>query len=184
MDDQDFADLYVGMRAEIFGYAARRTSRDVAEVVVSETFEVVWAKRDVAPVGLEDIRPWVYGIARNKVWQMQREQLRGERLSMKARAFNGNVPVVGQDVAEVVIESDLSSAVWKGLSPRDRETVQLVLWEGLSAAEAAAVIGCSVSAFTTRLLRARRLIDSLVGEFSADRFADEVPQGLREGGTS
>lgn len=184
MDDQDFADLYVGMRVEIFGYAARRTSRDNAEVVVSETFEVVWARRGVAPVGMENIRPWVYGIARNKVWQMQREKLRGERLNMKARALYGSVPVVGPDVAEVVIESALSSAVWKGLSPRDQETVQLVLWEGLSPAEAAAVMGCSVSAFTTRLSRARRLIDRLIRELSSDHHADEVRREIEEGGTA
>lgn len=184
MDDQEFADLYVGMRVEIFRYAARRSSRDNAEVVVSETFEVVWAKRHLAPVGMEDIRPWVYGIARNKVWQMQREQLRGERITMKAQALHGHVPVVGPDVAELVIASSLSSGVWKGLSPRDQEAVQLVLWEGMSPVEAAAVIGCSASAFTTRLSRARRRIDRLLSELSSDHVADEASYGMTEGGTA
>ena len=48
------------------------------------------------------------------------------------------------------------------LRPADREVLQLVLWDDLSHAEAAALLGCSVNAFELRVRRAkRRLRDAL-----------------------
>jgi RNA polymerase sigma-70 factor (ECF subfamily) len=45
------------------------------------------------------------------------------------------------------------------------ETLTLVTWHGLSAAEAATVVGCSQRAFTVRLHRARRkLADHLAAD--------------------
>jgi RNA polymerase sigma-70 factor, ECF subfamily len=42
------------------------------------------------------------------------------------------------------------------LSESDREILRLVTWEGLDAAAAASVIGCSPATFRVRLHRARR----------------------------
>lgn len=42
------------------------------------------------------------------------------------------------------------------LSDVHREALLLTSWEGLSSADAAAVMACSVSAFKVRLMRARR----------------------------
>jgi RNA polymerase sigma-70 factor (ECF subfamily) len=41
------------------------------------------------------------------------------------------------------------------LSPRDREAVLLLGWDGLSNRQAAKVLGCSVATFAVRLHRAR-----------------------------
>ena len=42
------------------------------------------------------------------------------------------------------------------LPERDREAILLHAWEGLSAPEAAEVLGCSATAYRLRLHRARR----------------------------
>jgi DNA-directed RNA polymerase specialized sigma24 family protein len=46
------------------------------------------------------------------------------------------------------------------LRSADREVLKLVLWEGLNHAEAASVLGCSVSAVAQRLHRARERLRS------------------------
>jgi DNA-directed RNA polymerase specialized sigma24 family protein len=48
------------------------------------------------------------------------------------------------------------------LRPADREALQLVLWDELSHAEAAAVLGCSPNAFELRYRRARNAVRDTV----------------------
>ena len=55
-----------------------------------------------------------------------------------------------------------------GLKDDDREALLLTAWDGLSADQAAAVLGCSKAAFQVRLHRARRRLDLRLAE----------PQGL------
>jgi DNA-directed RNA polymerase specialized sigma24 family protein len=50
---------------------------------------------------------------------------------------------------------DVADAL-RRLSPNEREVMQLVVWDGLSAAETAGVLGCSVNVVQVRLHRARR----------------------------
>ena len=50
---------------------------------------------------------------------------------------------------------DVTDAL-RRLSPNEREVMQLVVWDGLSAAETAEVLGCSVNVVQVRLHRARR----------------------------
>jgi RNA polymerase sigma-70 factor (ECF subfamily) len=61
------------------------------------------------------------------------------------------------------------------LRPADREVVQLVMWEGLSHAEAGRVLGCSANAVALRLHKARqRLRAELTGW---NGVSDEVRTG-------
>jgi RNA polymerase sigma-70 factor (ECF subfamily) len=48
------------------------------------------------------------------------------------------------------------------LRPADREALRLVLWDELSHAEAAAVLGCSPNAFELRYRRARSAVRDAV----------------------
>ena len=50
---------------------------------------------------------------------------------------------------------DVTDAL-RRLSPKEREVMQLVVWNGLSSAEAAEVLGCSLNVVQVRLYRARR----------------------------
>ncbi len=51
---------------------------------------------------------------------------------------------------------------FRQLRLEDREVLLLVGWDGLGPDQAAAVLGCSKSAFTARLHRARRRFDALL----------------------
>ena len=49
------------------------------------------------------------------------------------------------------------------LSPAERDAITLIAWDGLSADEAAIVLGCSRAAFYVRVHRARRRLAAALG---------------------
>jgi RNA polymerase sigma-70 factor (ECF subfamily) len=49
----------------VLGYALRRAvSREDAMDVVAETFATAWRRRSAMPADDEEVRPWLFGIAR------------------------------------------------------------------------------------------------------------------------
>jgi DNA-directed RNA polymerase specialized sigma24 family protein len=64
---------------------------------------------------------------------------------------------------------DQATVAMAQLKSLDREALQLVLWEGLTHQEAAAVLGCSVNAFELRYRRARNAVRVGVGGSGATR---------------
>lgn len=67
--------------------------------------------------------------------------------------------VVADHADEVISQRDVAVAL-DGMPDADREVLRLVVWERLSAAEAAVVLGCSRATFAMRLMRARRRLRS------------------------
>jgi RNA polymerase sigma-70 factor (ECF subfamily) len=61
---------------------------------------------------------------------------------------------------------ELAAAV-ASLSPREREALLLVAWEGLASDRAARAAGCSPAAFRVRLHRARRRVAAQLADPSA-----------------
>jgi RNA polymerase sigma-70 factor (ECF subfamily) len=53
------------------------------------------------------------------------------------------------------------------LRPVDREVLELVMWEGLTHAEAAQVLGCSTNAVAVRLHKARKRLQAELGRGEA-----------------
>lgn len=146
-----FLALFDAYYGKILAYATRRLGPSAAEEAVADTFIAAWA-------GMEDIRPdpllWLYGLARGAVANHRRRLLRSARLDERARALPGRP--ASDDPAEVVVWEDTFAAALAQLGESDREALRLVAWEGLTAAEAAAVMGCSAIAFKVRLHRARQ----------------------------
>ena len=135
----------------LLGYALRRspTPEDAADVV-AETFLVLWRRYDAAPRA-EEIRPWLYGIARNVIANKQRTARRQQRLRARLDAEAIRPQGSGSGSA-----SDVVSQALEELSPKDRELLRLVTWEELSIRELSVSLGCSVNAAKIRLHRARR----------------------------
>jgi RNA polymerase sigma-70 factor (ECF subfamily) len=67
------------------------------------------------------------------------------------------------------------------LRPRDRETILLSAWEGLSAPQIAARFGISIAAAEKRLSRAKQRLGAALIRF--DKRFDVAPGVAREGGT-
>ena len=67
-----FERLYATYHPQVFGYVLRRCGRpeDAADVI-AETFLVVWRRLDDLPVD-DEIRPWLYGVARRVLSNQRR----------------------------------------------------------------------------------------------------------------
>jgi RNA polymerase sigma factor (sigma-70 family) len=143
---------------EISGYVRRRLPESDADDAVGQIFMVAWRRFDRIPVSPQD-RLWLFGVARRCVSDSRRSGLRRQRL--QARLVQEHVEEPRPSVETGPVHAAMRIAM-AGLRPADREVLQLVLWDDLSHAEAAALLGCSVNAFELRVRRAkRRLRDAL-----------------------
>jgi RNA polymerase sigma factor (sigma-70 family) len=159
-----FESFYTARYPEIAGYVRRRVPAQEADDVTAKVFTVAWRRFDRVPSPPED-RPWLFGVARNCVAEQHRSEQR--RLRLHARLSQDAVigrPVPAPAGAGDGDPGEAVRAALDALRPADREALQLVLWEELSHAEAAAVLGCSVNAFELRYRRARRAVrDAVAG---------------------
>ena len=161
-----FEALYTGSYQEITGYVRRRVPPDAADDVVAQVFTVAWRRFGQVPGPPQD-RLWLFGVARNCAAEHHRAATRRLRLRTRLSqepAAVAHVPGPGgpdHDPGPVL-------AALASLKPRDREALQLVLWDELSHAEAAAVLGCTVNAFELRYRRARNRVRDAIAAAWAD----------------
>jgi RNA polymerase sigma-70 factor, ECF subfamily len=126
-----------------------------AEDLVAETFVVVWRRLDEVPA--DDPLPWLLAVARNLWLNERRANRRRHALQLRLPP-----PPAAPPPEEPSDRAALRQAL-AALDPADRELLLLVAWDGLSAAQAGASLGCRAGAARVRLHRARvRLAQELV----------------------
>ncbi len=159
-DEARVRELLAAHGPALHGYVVRRAGpgTDPADVVAS-VFEVVWRGLGRVPAGAA-ARPYLFGVARNVLANAERGRRRQLRLAERVAAHTPAQvqPAVGDESPEV---ERVREAVAR-LAPLDREALLLVLWDGLSHAEAAQALGCSTRAVTVRLSRARQRVRALL----------------------
>ncbi len=148
--------LYREHAARIVGYALHRGAGDAAGDILSETFTIAWRRLDDVP---DPALPWLLGVARNTLAHHWRSQGRRNALEDEVARVVGGREDHGPDIADAVIERALVLRALDSLSEDDREVLLLIGWDGLSATEASAVLGCARGAFSVRLHRARRRLE-------------------------
>jgi len=156
-----FQVLYEANYSAILGYALRRAPRDDAADVVAETFLTAWRRLRDVPDGAE-ARLWLYATARRVLANRARSERRRNRLTA---LLTRTTQTPSTEAAPAV--SDAVAAAFDRLQPEERELLALVAWEGLSAVEIAAIVGCSPNAVRIRLHRARRKLARRLDEESA-----------------
>jgi RNA polymerase sigma-70 factor (ECF subfamily) len=163
--EQEFAEIYSRLRDSVCRFALGRLSPDQAKDVVSETFEVVWRKRDTCPADDSEWPAWIIGIARNKVMQ---EIDRGVRKHHDSRFIADQLMTtdvaVMSDVADIVADSASGRWVWNQLTPAERELLEMAFIDRLDRDQGARILGLSASAYSTRLTRLRQRITRLDGQ--------------------
>jgi RNA polymerase sigma factor (sigma-70 family) len=152
-----FEVFYRGRYQEIAAYVRRRIADDAADDVIANVFTVAWRRFGEVPGPPQD-RPWLFAVARNTISDHNRAQRRWFRLAVRLTALAARP--VAQPGSSYDCEPVL--AAMAALRPAEREALQLVHWEELSHAEAAAVLGCTVNAFELRYRRARHALRAAV----------------------
>lgn len=153
-----FREHYSGVAA----YVRRRAEPDLVDDVVAETFLVAWRRLDDVPA---DARLWLLGVARKTLATQRRSATR--RRSLLAKVQTTERPVRTDDA---VTESRVSDALAQ-LPEKDRDAITLIAWDGLTPAEAAAVLGHSATSFRVRLYRAKRRLRRRLDEERAQSSA-------------
>ena len=178
-DEARFAEIYRQYGKHIRGYCTRRTDgSDVADAV-AETFLVVWRKIEQIPEG-EATLPWLYGVAYRVLSHQWRHKARGRRLVEK---LGGHTEVESTSPDVLVVRSETYRLVISAssrLRPIDQEILRLTLWEELSHADAATVLGIDAAAVKQRAYRARR---NLATEYQK-LTKDPQPPAAQKGGGS
>jgi RNA polymerase sigma-70 factor (ECF subfamily) len=146
-----FEQLYRAHAGAVRTYARRRSDAQTAEDVVADVFLVAWRKLGEVPEG--DPLPWLLAVARRAMANRRRTVVRELAVLGRLR-FDRSAPVLGPQASSDF--DDTVVAALGRLSEQDRETLLLVAWEGLTPAQAAAVVGVQPNTFSARLSRARR----------------------------
>jgi len=165
-----FERLYADSVTALLGFCLRRCdSREDAADLVAEVFLVAWRRIEQVPGG-EDARLWLFGVAHrllaNQQRALRRERNLGARLARYLSEVGAPDPAVvfdryeaGQPVRDALAQ----------LTPQDSMLLTLVVWEGLSPAEAARVVGLSAGTVRVRLHRARGRLRTALAAPEPDR---------------
>lgn len=156
MEEQEtrFCAAFDDHYGHVLAYLLRRSSRQDAEEVAANTFLVAWRRVDDLP---DDPLPWLYGVARRQLANHRRAATRHRSHVdiVRYEVVDALVP----DPADQVADRSAAVAALAVLRPTDQEVLRLVAWEGLDPRQAAAVLGCTTTAFKVRLHRARGRLD-------------------------
>ena len=139
-DREAFARLYRASSPKLFGVALRILKReDWAEEVLQDAYVSIWNHSGGYASGLSAPMTWMTSIVRNRCLDWLRKPRfevadpEGEIAERTASNFEGPLALL-----ERSNEASAIAACLKGLEPKQRQTIVLAFYEGLSHSELAA----------------------------------------------
>lgn len=157
--EAQFSDLFRSMHTEVRTFVLRRVDLELVDDVVGDTFLAVWHGWEKVPTDPSGRRAWVYGVLRNKLLQAAQNAGRRSRLRAKVSSMR---PTDQGPVGEAIESLRAARDLLDLLPPAERDAVAFTVLAGLSCAETAEVLECSVSSVTTRVSRARTRLRTIL----------------------
>lgn len=148
-DTGSFETFYRDHYEAVSKYVERRLSLSVHDEVVADVFVIAWRKYDrVSNPSL----PWLYRIAS---YEVAHERRRVARLPQFA-------PLNDQSTSDGYAHLNVTgvATAFGQLSANDAELLRLIHWDGLSRADAAEALGCSIGTLNVRYHRAFNRLSS------------------------
>ena len=167
--EQRFREIYDAAYVDLLRYVRRRVHPTHAEDVVGDVMLVAWRRLDDVPVGSSAARAWLFGVARKTLQNTRRRDDRHDAVAVRLAEVRHGLADGGLLPDLVAYRADIAAA-WPLLSALHQEAIALSVLDGLSAPEAAAVLGISSTAFRLRLSRARRTLRRHVDSTADDRL--------------
>ncbi len=157
-EEAEFRRCYEANFAAVYRYVSAR-ERDRSEVgdIVADIFAVAWRRRADRPTGADE-RLWLLGVARRTLADHRRSAGRRKRLVTRISLQ----PALAPRTTDPDLTARLEEAMAL-LGERDREALRLLAWDDLSRADAAQLLGCSVTALNVRVHRALRRLSNELG---------------------
>lgn len=164
-DKVAFELLYDRISVRLFGYLIRLTKhRERAEDLLQVTFAKVHRSRASYLRGAP-LLPWVYAIAR-RAFLDERRRNRSRREDLSA---DGTLPEPGTQQQVPAGMNDALEAALAELPENYREAIVLTKITGLSAAEAAEVLGTTATAVKLRVHRGYKELRSSLEEYQPSK---------------
>jgi RNA polymerase sigma-70 factor, ECF subfamily len=163
-DDGAFGDLYDAIGPRVYGYLLRKT-RDagVAEDVLQQTMLRIHEHRGSFEEGAH-VLPWAIAIASRLAVDAHRRR-RKEALAPTDAEADATSPDPDAEAYAVAGETAKKiRAALDALPENQRVAFELIKQEGLPVAQAAAVLGISVSAVKLRAFRAYEALRKVLGD--------------------
>jgi RNA polymerase sigma-70 factor (ECF subfamily) len=170
--ERRFREIYDAVYGDLLRFVRRRVHPAHAEDVVGEVMLVAWRRLDDVPVDLSAARAWLFGVARKTLQNTRRRDDRRDAVAVRLAEVRHGSDVAGNHSELVAHQIDIAAA-WTLLSASHQEAIALSVLDGLTAPEAATVLGISSVAFRLRLSRARR---TLRGHVDSSAVGDHLPE--------
>lgn len=153
-----FRALYADAYGDVLRFAQRRVHPSHAEDATADAFLVAWRRLDDAPNRPDDLRAWLFGIARHCLLNTLRGQGRRDALAVRVAATMPSPGLADGIEADLVPQRIDLAAAWRQLSETHQEALSLTVFEDLTSPQAARVLGITPASYRLRLLRARRAL--------------------------
>jgi RNA polymerase sigma-70 factor (ECF subfamily) len=160
-DEAAFTDFYHEHREGVTRYMLRRGAGEHGADLAAEAFAIAWRRRaQWLSLPMDRQVAWLYTVARNVLANARRAERRATGLADRITLADHHRGTVA-DHGDLSIEQMAIAVAFDQLSESDQEVLRLVIWDGLSPAQAGQVLGCRASALATRLHRARTRLRKL-----------------------
>ncbi|TDB81368.1 RNA polymerase sigma factor [Actinomadura sp. KC216] len=173
-DADAFGALFKRHADAVYNHCFRRTADwAVAEDLTSLVFLQAWRRRRAVRMTGESVLPWLLAVANNLLRNAHRTSRRQQRLLARLRpdAEPTTGPDMGDELAARLDDERAMRQILDGfeqLSASDQEVLSLVVWSGLSYADAAGVLEVPVGTVKSRVARARTRLRQVLGDDTAD----------------
>jgi RNA polymerase sigma factor (sigma-70 family) len=158
-----FAELFDRHARAVNAFATYRIGRHAAEDVLSETFLVAFRRRADFDTAVESAAPWLLGITSRLISRHRAVEAKQWRSFAASISQQEHSSLGGLEDALSRVDAEREVATLKAriaaLAPKDRETLLLYAWQGMSYDEVAAALGVPVGTVRSRLNRVRRRLD-------------------------
>ncbi|WP_091234591.1 RNA polymerase sigma factor [Microbacterium sp. 3J1] len=180
-----FAELFDRHSRVVNAFATYRVGRETAEDILSETFLVAFRRRADYDSVHESAVPWLLGIASRLIRRHRAVEAQHWRSFVAEVSRGEHSSEGGVDDAMTRVDAErevhaLRSSI-AALAPKDRETLLLYAWQGMTYDEIATALKVPVGTVRSRLNRVRRRLDPVrkvqayeKAQTQADRAAGSV----------
>ena len=142
----------------LLNYFARRAEPSDSADLLADVLLVAWRRRKSIPVDETAARMWLYGVARKTLANHRRSRIRYDALASRLR---GEVKVTPNG-PEAEDDRALALDLLELVSPKDREILMLVYWDGFALNEVARLLHRNPSTIRARHARALTKLRSVI----------------------
>lgn len=145
-DESAFTTLFNTYSSQVYSVAFSFTkNRVVSEEIVQDIFLNIWLKRDILQ-GIDDVRNWLFIVARNKSFSVLQKMAAAERRSRRiaeGREAHESLPPGAEQVIESREFLNIIQEAISLLTPQQQKVFELIKVHGYSRNEAAEALGLS-----------------------------------------